>query len=132
MSDAFKGPVSSGASAALMQVKMLAGLACHDRLEEPMNRVTLAFQRPVQFVEHHVGQYGRQGAALRHPFCGRLLLTIDLHPAFEKAVDEFEHIGCIHVLAQRTMSRSWLTRSKNASKSMSTTQPYPCRIVAWA
>ena len=25
--------------------------------------------------------------------------SIDLHPAFEKAVDEPEHIGCVHVLA---------------------------------
>ena len=59
----------------------------------------LAVQRPVQFVEHRIGQGGRQGAALRHPLGRRLALAVDLRPAFEKAVDELEHIGCIHVLA---------------------------------
>ena len=76
------------------------------------------------------------GASLRHPFCGRLLLTIDLHPAFEEAVDELEHIGCVHVLAhanhESVVRVDKFARSKNASRSMSTTQPYPCRIVAWA
>ena len=37
--DAFKCPVSSGASVAQMQVKRLSELAYQDRLEEPMNRV---------------------------------------------------------------------------------------------
>lgn len=61
--------------------------------------MALALQCPVQFVEYHVGQYGRQGATLRHPLGCRLPLALHLHPAFEKAVDEPEHIGCVHMLS---------------------------------
>ena len=35
---------------------------------------------------------------MRHPLCCRLLLTVYLHAAFEKAVDEREHIRCVYML----------------------------------
>ena len=36
---------------------------------------------------------------MRYPLGCRLALAVHLHPTFEKAVDEFEHIGRVHMLA---------------------------------
>ena len=92
----------------------------------PAEGVAPAFQFPVQFGQQDVGQQRRQRPALRRAFRPRRTIPSAIMPA-----SRYRRISCSTrpspiFFASLLISRSWLTRSKNFSRSMSTTQRLPC------
>src|SRR5206468_12559287 len=91
-------------------------------------------QLPVQFVEHEVAEQGESGPPCGVPSTLGLTNPFSITPAFKNARMSFNSRLSRTRLAICPINLSWLTRSKNFSKSRSTTQPQPPAIYccAWA
>lgn len=90
------------------------------------------FQRLVQIVQQDVGEQRRQRTALRGPFFPVCATPSIITPAVRyRRITRRRRLSPIR-RATRAISTSWFTRSKNFSRSISTTKRYPASTWAWA
>src|SRR4029077_19082863 len=94
--------------------------------------VLASLQLPVEFVEHEVRQQWRQRPSLRSAFLHRTHHPVLHHPRLQKRSISLSILLSFTRRAIAAISLSWLTRSKNFSKSRSTTQRFPSAIYCCA
>jgi hypothetical protein len=79
-------------------------------------------QLTVEFVEHEVTEQRRKWTSLWGPFHARADQPVLHHSGIEECPDEFQQPLSSTRFAIWPINLSWLTRSKNFSKSKSTVQ----------
>ena len=62
-------------------------------------------EKPVQFVQHDIGQERRDHATLRNPFGRRMNNAVDLHARLQQAVDQTEELVVHHLFPDAPQDR---------------------------
>src|SRR6266481_8693508 len=94
--------------------------------------VTASLQFLIQHVKHQIRQQGRQRAPCGVPSSVGPTNPCAITPAVRKPRMSRNSRRSDTLWATSPIKMSWLTRSKNFSRSMSTTQPYPAAMYSCA